>query len=210
MIKGFTSRLYQLLTGDLPGMLAHQVMAPVTRPLKAFDLTDYPDAKVAAVMILLYPKQDNIFLALIKRPDYSGVHSGQVSFPGGKSEDSDVDYQFTALRETEEEIGVKASLIQVIGQLSNVYIPPSNFFVFPFVGYLDHSPQFLPDANEVEYMIEFPVHTLLDPTIKSTVKINRPEATFEAPCYLINGHTVWGATAIILSEFEFLLKQMEL
>ena len=209
MIKGFTSRLYQLLTGDLPGMLAHQVMAPVTRPLKAFDLTDYPDAKVAAVMILLYPKQDNIFLALIKRPDYSGVHSGQVSFPGGKSEDSDVDYQFTALRETEEEIGVKASLIQVIGQLSNVYIPPSNFFVFPFVGYLEHSPQFLPDANEVEYMIEFPVHTLLDPTIKSTVKINRPEATFEAPCYLINGHTVWGATAIILSEFEFLLKHME-
>ena len=209
MIKGFTSRLYQLLTGDLPGMLAHQVMAPVTRPLKAFDLTDYPDAKVAAVMILLYPKQDNIFLALIKRPYYSGVHSGQVSFPGGKSEDSDVDYQFTALRETEEEIGVKASLIQVIGQLSNVYIPPSNFFVFPFVGYLEHSPQFLPDANEVEYMIEFPVHTLLDPTIKSTVKIYRPEATFEAPCYLINGHTVWGATAIILSEFEFLLKQME-
>ena len=208
MIKGFSHRLYQLLTIELPGVVAHRVMAPVTRPLKAFDLTDYPDAKVAAVMILLYPKQDTVYLALIKRPDYGGVHSGQVSFPGGKSEDSDTDYQFTALRETEEEIGVKASLIQVIGQLSNVYIPPSNFFVFPFVGLLDHSPQFLPDVNEVEYIIEVPVNLLLDPAIKSTVKINRPEVSFDAPCYLINGHTVWGATAIILSEFEFLLKQM--
>lgn len=210
MIKEFADRLYQLLIGELPGSEAHRVMAPVTRQIQSFVLSDFPDAKVAAVMILLYPKQDSIFLALIKRPDYSGVHSGQVSFPGGKSEDSDIDYQFTALRETEEEIGVKASLIQVIGQLSNVYIPPSNFFVFPFVGFVDHSPQFLPDENEVDYMIEFPVNTLLDPAIKSTVKINRPEVTFDAPCYLINGHTVWGATAIILSEFEFLLKQMNL
>ena len=171
MIKGFSHRLYQLLTIELPGVVAHRVMAPVTRPLKAFDLTDYPDAKVAAVMILLYPKQDTVYLALIKRPDYGGVHRGQVS---------------------------------------NVYIPPSNFFVFPFVGLLDHSPQFLPDVNEVEYIIEVPVNLLLDPAIKSTVKINRPEVSFDAPCYLINGHTVWGATAIILSEFEFLLKQMDI
>jgi 8-oxo-dGTP pyrophosphatase MutT (NUDIX family) len=209
MIKDFSDRLYQLLMLGLPGAEAQKHMAPVNRLIQQFELKDFPNAKIGSVMILLYPKETSVHMALIKRPDYEGVHSGQISFPGGKAEPGDADEQYTALRETEEEIGVKAASIEVIGRLSNVYIPPSNFFVFPFIGYTLETPVFAPDTNEVVYVIETPVAVLLDDSNKSVISIQRPDFKQDVPCYIIEGHTVWGATAIILSELEWLLRKMQ-
>jgi len=208
MIKAFVQSITQLLNEPLPGAAAHQIMAPVARQVKAFDITDYPDARIGCVMLLFYPKGAHIYLALIKRPDYDGVHGGQISFPGGGIEQGDEDEVFTALRETQEEIGVKANLIKVLGQLSNVYIPPSNFFVFPFIGYTEHQPEFVLNDVEVTSIIEMPISILLQEEHKSTISINRKEITFEAPCYIFEGHAIWGATAIILSELEWLLRKL--
>lgn len=209
MIETFSNILSEQIKLGLPGLDAHKIMAPVTRPIKNFEEKDYPNAKKGAVLILFYPVKEEIFMVMIKRPSYDGVHGGQVSFPGGKVELGDTDTSDTALRETEEEIGVERSNVKVFGQLSNIYIPPSNFFVHPYLGLINEKPDFFPDKNEVEYIIETPVNILLDQSIKSTMTINRPEIKFEAPCYLINKHKVWGATAIILSELEFLLMRLE-
>lgn len=207
MIKAFADTFSNLLMGPLPGPLAHQKMAPLSRQVIHFNPADYPNAKIAAVLVLCYPKNGEITMVLTQRPNYDGVHSGQISFPGGKIEPGDNDELHTALRETEEEIGVLRQEIRVIGKLSNVYIPPSNFFVFPFVGIATSAPIFTPDSNEVAEIIEMPINTLLADSVKSTITINRPEAPFEAPCYDINGKKVWGATAIILSEVEWLLRE---
>lgn len=208
MIKEFADTLYQLLKEPLPGMEAHKTMAPVTRPIKNFDVADYPDAKRACVLLLLYEKQDAIQMVLIKRPSYDGVHGGQVSFPGGKAEVGDIDEPYTAKRETMEEIGIPMEEIHIIGKLSDVYIPPSNFFVFPYIGYVENEPVFIADKTEVDYIIETPIDILLKEEIKGFTTIQRKEATFNAPCYNIAGETVWGATAIILTEMEWLLKKM--
>jgi len=209
MIETFANILSDKIKLGLPGLEAHKIMAPVARPIENFEEKDYPSAKKGAVLILFYPVLEEIFMVLIKRPSYDGVHGGQVSFPGGKVEETDKDTSFTALRETEEEIGVERSQIKIFGQLSNIYIPPSNFFVYPYLGLMKTKPDFFPDKNEVEYIIETPVNILLDQTNKSTININRKDINFEAPCYLINKHRVWGATAIILSELEFLLRNIK-
>ncbi|MFI5172650.1 MAG: NUDIX hydrolase [Chitinophagales bacterium] len=205
MIKEFVLKLAEEIHKGLPGLEAHKIMAPVTRPLISFDEADFPQANKGAVMILFYPAGDAISFVLIKRPSYDGVHGGQVSFPGGRVESSDPETAFTALRECEEETGIDKNSIRVFGKLSNVYIPPSNYFVFPYLGYLESTPQFTPDKHEVEYIIEADVKKITDPKIKSTINIIRKDISFTAPCYLINEHKVWGATAIILSELEFLL-----
>ena len=209
MIETFTNKLCEQISSGLPGLDAHKIMAPITRPIMNFNEKDYPSAKKGAVLILFYPVNEEIFMVLIKRPSYDGVHGGQVSFPGGKVEEGDFDTSFTAIRETEEEIGVNRSQIKIFGQLSNIYIPPSNFFVYPYLGSINEKPDFFPDKNEVEYIIETPVNILLDQTIKSTIKINRSDINFDAPCYIINNHRVWGATAIILSELEVLMRGMK-
>ncbi|MEZ5015097.1 MAG: CoA pyrophosphatase [Chitinophagales bacterium] len=133
------------------------------------------------------------------------MHSRQVSFPGGQIEPQDSGPEQTALRETEEEIGVRATDITVIGKLSNIYIPPSDFFVFPFVGAMHRRPHFQPDVHEVDMLIESPLSDIFLPASKGSVRIERQDVSFDAPCYFIGGETVWGATAIILSELEDIL-----
>lgn len=209
MIEQFVHRLQDRIQSGLPGILAHRTMAPATRQLKNFDENDYPDAKKGAVLVLFYPVADAVHMVFIKRPSYDGVHSGQVAFPGGKIEEGETP-AVAALRETREEIGVAENTITVFAQLSNLYIPPSNFFVFPFLGFTSQRPQFLPDKNEVEYLIESPVEIILDPSIKGMMEIERPDGVMQAPYYLISDQKVWGATAIILSELEFLLTELEI
>ncbi len=206
LILELAQRLEQRIASGLPGPIAHIRMAPLTRPVKVFEPEAYPDAKVGCVLALLYPKADTICLALIRRPEYPGVHSGQISFPGGKMEKDDDDHYSAALRETHEEIGVDKQHIHLIGALSHVYIPPSNFFVHPFLAYAHTQPEFQRDVHEVEEVLEMPISLLLEQQSKSTMEIHRQDMHFEVPCYVFGTHRIWGATAIILSELEMLLE----
>lgn len=210
LIDPFAAILAERIREGLPGAEAHARMAPPLRTIKTFVSVDYPDARIGCVMLLLFPSQGHVYITLIQRPDYDGVHGGQISFPGGKMEHGDADAYAAALRETEEETGVPKSSISFIGKLSDVYIPPSNFFVHPFVGFVREEPDFKPDPHEVAKIIRMPLIALLKDEARSTMQIVRPEARFETPCYLYEEHRIWGATAIILSELGALIKDKSL
>lgn len=157
---------------------------------------------------MIYPKKNVPHIVLMKRPEYNGAHSGQVSFPGGKKEIEDVDLQATALRETEEETGILRSEIQVIGKLTELYIPPSGFLVEPYVGYLDAQPIFTPDEREVAELIEMPLDLLLDDTIveRKKIHIKSHNVYIDTPYFNIQEHVVWGATCMMLSELKQILR----
>ena len=152
----------------------------------------------------------SIYTVLILRTSDHGVHSGQVSFPGGKKEESDRSLEDTALRETEEEIGIKKNDVKVIGHLSELYIPTSGFLVQPFVGYLNKKPLFHPDKNEVQKLIEVPLFLIMDDGIvkETTIlksKTRNQKSEIRIPYFDIHGEVVWGATAMILSELKEIL-----
>ena len=187
-------------------LTAHQAMAPMPRPLRrAAERDAMPN--LAAVLILLYPVPDDDLLAfaMIKRNEYPGVHSGQIGFPGGRHEVGET-YLATALRETHEELGVPPDSVDMVGQLSPIYIPPSDFEVHPFVGYMPKRPQWVPDPNEVAGVLEMTVPHLLDITAKRTEPWTLNGYTLDVPFYAFAEHKIWGATAIILSEFEHRLQ----
>lgn len=167
-------------------------------------------ANVAGVMALFYPDVNNqTHLALILRKTYKGVHSAQVGFPGGKYEEEDDSLIETALRETEEEIGVKMKSIDVIKVLSPLYIPPSNFMVHPFLGVAKKPLTFVKQDDEVEAIIEVKLSDIInDETIINTKVTTSYTVEVETPAFLLNGHIVWGATAMMLSEIKVLLKQV--
>ena len=195
----------------MPGEASHHKMAPIER---LEELTKESlkknKAKRAAVMALFYPNRDGeTHLALILRKTYKGVHSAQVGFPGGKQEPSDISAEHTALRETQEEIGVLQQDITVLKKLTQIYIPPSNFFVAPFIGVCETTPQFILQETEVEALIEVKISDFLDDSIYCTRRLSTSYATdIEVPAYLLNNHVVWGATAMMLSEVRELLKQL--
>ncbi len=161
-------------------------------------------------MALFYPDDEQItHLLLILRKTYKGVHSNQIAFPGGKSEKVDDSIMMTALRETEEEVGVAVSEIDVLKALSMVYIPPSNFEVWPFLGVCKSKPIFKIQEEEVEALVEVTFRDFMDDNNLFTQKMSTSYAeNVEVPAYQLNGHTVWGATAMMLSELRELLKQL--
>ena len=207
----FTKRIVKIANLDLPGEASHYKMAPIERlqELTKQSLKNNK-AKKAAVMALFYPNQDDeTLLALILRKTYKGVHSAQVGFPGGKQEPSDISAEHTALRETQEEIGVLQQDIIVLKKLTQIYIPPSNFFVEPFMGVCKTTPQFILQETEVEALIEVKISDFLDDNIYCTRRLSTSYATdIEVPAYILNTHVVWGATAMMLSEVRELLKQL--
>jgi 8-oxo-dGTP pyrophosphatase MutT (NUDIX family) len=158
--------------------------------------------RVGAVLVLLYCRNQEIYLVLTKRRDDLHSHAGQISFPGGRQEDSET-LLTTALRETEEEVGVPTTAVQSLGQLTTIYIPPSGFLVHPFVGWYENGgpPQFIPSEDEVAQIIEVPLATLLDPKTAVSEPWDFKGHKVMVPYYAIQGHKVWGATAIMLSEF---------
>ena len=146
-------------------------------------------------------------MTLILRNKYNGVHSNQISFPGGKMEDSDKDLKYTAIRETVEELGVDKSFIQVLTPLSEIYIPPSNFNVQPYLSIYNGKPFFNPDSKEVSQIIKPSLDSLLKlKIVESVISVENKEMS--VPSYIIDGHVVWGATAMIINEFLTLFNDM--
>jgi 8-oxo-dGTP pyrophosphatase MutT (NUDIX family) len=190
----------------LPGWDAQQRMA--TEVHRRARLQPRADARRAAVLMLLYPRAERLYLPMIVRPSYPGVHSGQIALPGGKVEPEDSSLVATALRETEEEIGVRVPKAQIIGVLSELYIPPSNFIVTPVLAYTLAAPIYRPEPREVARVLDFPLAAFAEPDNVSTVSVKAMRGiTLEAPCYIIGGHTVWGATAMMMSELLAVLER---
>lgn len=209
--KLFLDTVSKIRNLELPGEKAHLFMFPPYRmELMEMMKGKMPHAKKAAVMVLFYPDvSERTNLVLILRKTYKGVHSAQVGFPGGKVEKEDKSLLQSAVRETEEEIGVLQSDIEVLKSLSNVYIPPSNYSVYPFLGILNYNPTFVKQDDEVEAILEISLMDLLS----DVNVVTRPVKTsynleVEVPAFLFQGQTVWGATAMILSEVKELLKQI--
>ncbi len=200
----FLNHLRERLNEPLPGKKAQQRMSPTRRfPTKCSP--NILKCKEGAVLILLYQQNDSWYLPLILRPTYDGAHSGQISLPGGKRESIDSSFIETALRETEEEIGIKADNIHFIGAITPIYIPKSNYIVHPYIGYIEDTPKFIPDSKEVERIIELPLDALSNDQIKGTYKFQYEDKSLEAPSWIVEGEHLWGATAMILSEFEALV-----
>ncbi len=200
----------QLKSTALPGWDAQSKMSPPQRStMKDFTEAMRHSAKKAAVILLCYPDlTGSAHLVLIVRNTYNGVHSAQIGLPGGRPESQDVDLTSTALREMEEEIGFKPSEVRVIRPLSPLYIPPSNFYVQPFLGFTEKVPNFQKDDREVAQILECPLDDLIQ-FQKILAAVSLPKSDFkEVPMYLWRGHQIWGATAMILSELKDLLKQV--
>lgn len=158
--------------------------------------------RIGAVLVLLYCRNNEIYLVLTKRREDLHAHAGQISFPGGKQEPLE-SLLMTALRETEEEVGIPVTAVQSLGQLTSIYIPPSGFLVHPFVGFYQNGgvPQFIPSESEVAQVIEVPLATLLNPETAVVEPWDFKGHEVLVPYFAIREHKVWGATAIMLSEF---------
>lgn len=205
--NSFLKHLSEIENKPLGGMKSQFKMAPKLR-LK-FDEASIAERnpKESAVMALFYPDKDNITrFVLTLRPSYNGAHSGQVSFPGGKVEKNDKNLCETALRETFEETGIKKEVITIFREVSKTYIPPSNFWVTPYIGYINFTPKFI-ENEEVEVFLEITLDDLLNDTSLTSKVLNTSYMkNMNVPCFKLNNHIVWGATAMILSEIKDLLK----
>jgi len=187
---------------------AHAKMAPLER-ISFLEEANYQEKnpKLAAVLMLLYPKNEITHLALIVRNSYPGVHSSQIGFPGGKVEMSDANLEETALRETHEEVGISPDKIEIIKPFSQIYIPPSNFLVAPFMGISHQELNFIPDLDEVKRVLEFPLESFLDENTITNVKMTTSYATdIEVPAFMVEKYVVWGATAMMMSELKEAIK----
>lgn len=177
--------------------------------LKNLDLSK-KNPKQAAVLSVFYPGlKDETKFVLILRKTYKGVHSNQVGFPGGRVEEDDIDLMHTALRETEEEVGIPRQEVQVIKELTKLYIPPSNFWVQPYLGIMEKTPNLVPQEAEVEAILEIDLEEFLSDScmIRQTLSTSYAK-NINVPAFLLGGHVVWGATAMMLSEMKDILKQV--
>jgi len=196
----FPELLRSELKKSLPGIEVQLQMAPPDRSLKNFPRVPQADASIAAVLIILYQHNDSVNTVFIQRPDYEGVHSGQISFPGGRKELEDTDIIKTALREAYEEVGVDLSEISVVGTLTPLFIPVSKTIVTPVAGWTNNKPAFKIQEEEVVYLIEGDLKKFLNPSI---IKIKRFDILGEMrniKYFDYEGHIIWGATAMILNE----------
>ena len=206
----FKNRISNLKKIALPGESAHNKLAPSIR-IKELKKIDFSEKKTnkAGVMAVFYPKNNQTYFVLILRKTYKGVHSNQIGFPGGRVEKEDRDLEETALRETEEEVGIPQEKIEVIRELSKLYIPPSNFWVHPFVGILEETPILIPQESEVEDILEVKLEDFLDENNFVTKNLSTSYMkNIDVPAFLLNNQVVWGATGMMLGELREMLKEI--
>ena len=201
----FIEQLRQRLQKPLPGLQAQLEMS--SRMRHEWEVRD--DHRKGGVLSLFYPYQEKLHLVFMKRTQDGKVHGGQVSFPGGKMEPTDRNIVNTALREAEEELGIPAHEVDIIGKLTQLYILPSNFMVYPSVGYLPYRPSFQPSEEEVATIIEAPLEDLLSQK-KEIIHIPVNEKLrIKAPAFKVNGYVIWGATAMMLNELLKVVRELD-
>ncbi len=200
--SNWTALLAERLLTPLPSQEAHIAMAPTGRFADTVSLKPNDKTRLSAVLIAFYIRDNTLYFPLIVRPENSGVHSGQIAIPGGKQDDTDTDLVMTALREMEEEMGVTVPRECVLGQLSHFYIPPSNFLVYPILAYLPTAPTFTPNPREVVRVVEIDITNFAYTDTRKEKIIQASYINAEMPYYDLHNHTVWGATAMILSELR--------
>ncbi|MCX6182016.1 MAG: CoA pyrophosphatase [Bacteroidetes bacterium] len=194
------------MQNPLPGKEVQIRMAPYHDKVNEKFKTRTEKARTACVLILIYPVNEVPHLVLMKRPSYDGHHSGQISFPGGKHENEET-YEETALREAKEELRIAPEKVNILGQLTTLFIPPSNFEVLPFISVCKERPVFIKDPKEVEEVIEIDLpHILSNDSIKEKPMQLSAGFSFTVPYFDIKDEVVWGATAMILFELREILK----
>ncbi|WP_255076523.1 CoA pyrophosphatase [Lacihabitans sp. CCS-44] len=194
----FINSLSSKLKGPLPGVDFQRKFMHEERLMS--NIKPNETTRQSAVLVAFYPSDGDVFLPLILRPAYDGTHGGQMALPGGKMEYSDENLVRTALREAQEEIGVKAMDVNILGELTDVFIPVSNFIVKPIVGYLDYKPDFFPDKKEVEKIFEVEFSDFLKLENKGTRNITVGKRNLTVPGFDIQNQWIWGATALIINE----------
>lgn len=194
----------------LPGTQVQWMMASSDRMLKEFPKVPGPGARAAGVLILLWPENGTINTVFMQRPDYSGFHGGQISFPGGKQEISDENIIRTAFREAEEETGIDTDMVEVSGMLTPLFIPVSNMIVTAVVGWTAQKPAFRPNSHEVDHLIIAGLDKFLDPAIIKTKPMELRGELYEVRYFAYDGYVIWGATAMILNELLEIIRRENL
>ena len=206
----FIQKLTDQLKQPLPGEIAQLKMAPAQRlSYMEYFKAGLKNSNQSAVLVCLYPHLNSIYTVLMLRPSEQGFHSDQVSFPGGRFEDGDGSLEKTALREAKEEVGIEPSSLVIIGELTPVYIPVSNYLVHPFIAAFSFRPKFSINSREVKQIIETEITPFLNGAIKSRgIFKSGLKIEIEAPFYEVQEYKIWGATAMILSELEAILQNL--
>jgi 8-oxo-dGTP pyrophosphatase MutT (NUDIX family) len=197
----------RLKNHPLPGQDAQYIMAGDNIRHKKIDLSALSNYKKSAVCLLFYEHDNDVYFALMRRPTTHQYHAGQIALPGGSC-DGDETYEQTALRELYEETGVAITEENIMGRLTPLYIPVSNFYIQPVVACINSKPLFKPSLEEVEELIECKLSYILDESIISETMVNLTTSglKIKAPYFNVEGNVLWGATAMLLSE----VKQMML
>jgi 8-oxo-dGTP pyrophosphatase MutT (NUDIX family) len=194
-------KIKKALSQTLPGSASQQKMLPLNRELKVSE-EDQKHVKHSSVLLLLFVENNELNACLIKRPGHMKHHAGQIALPGGRIEKGETALE-TALRETWEEIGISSKDIEILGSLSELYVQVSRFQIHPFVGWLDNKPEFTICKNEVEKTISFPLKSIKNTF--SEIELKTATGLLKVPCFKYEEEIIWGATAMILSEFYDLL-----
>ncbi len=211
--QSFLIELSTALKSSLPAAKAHVKLAPDDRIEGLLDRVWPSNAKQSAVTFLLFIEEGELKTLLMKRVESDGVHSGQISFPGGQKDAQDNGLLDTAIREFYEETGVDLAEEDFLGALSDLYIPPSNFLVQPYIAYLPSLPKLRPELAEVQELHKVSLSELFNPKNFKEEEIlvrqrSKNSYSIKAPCYKIRELCIWGATAMMISELQMIVEKI--
>ena len=204
----FLSQLAHTLKHNLPGERAHLPLSPLHRPVTSEVIQNLTEYKESAVAVVLFEMETTLQCILTQRTEYTGKHSGQISFPGGKKDNEDADLLATAIRECLEEVGVDISSSEYLGKLTQVYIPVSGFLVEPHVFYYPEVPVFVQQEREVAAVFTISLDELIAEDVISEMKVTTENklVKMNVPCFNIRDKQIWGATALILNELREVIR----